>query len=127
MSDDLHPKIAAFKKFINDHPKLRAEIRKNGRSWQEYYEKWVLLGEDDPMWEEFIEKEQESSEKSGSKSEFFSQLMRLTENVDMDKVQKQVQELSGTVSTLQELLGQFQDKKKPNPMVRNQPFNWFRD
>ncbi|MFD2043989.1 spore coat protein YlbD [Ornithinibacillus salinisoli] len=127
MSDDLHPKIVAFKQFINDHPKLREEIRKSGRSWQEYYEKWVLLGEDDPMWQEFGEDDNKSTKKSGNKSEFFNQLMKLTENVDVDKVQKQVHELSGTVSTLQELLGQFQDKKKANPMTRNQPYNWFRD
>ncbi|SET29869.1 Putative coat protein [Oceanobacillus limi] len=123
----MHPKVVAFKKFINEHPKLREEIRKSGRSWQEYYEKWILLGEDDPLWDKFEKDSNESEKKSGNKSEFFSQLMKLTENVDVDKVQKQVHELSSTVATLQELLGQFQDKKKSNQYQQNQPYHWFRD
>lgn len=120
----LHPTVTEFKSFINKHPKLIEEIRKSGRSWQEYYEKWVLLGEDDPMWEKFIDKKEKSSQK---KSELFNQIMKLTENIDLEKVQGQVQQLSGTISTLQELLGTFQETKRTNQTYQNQPPNWFRD
>lgn len=125
----MHPKILAFKEFINEHPKLRSEIRKNGRSWQEYYEKWVLLGEDDPMWEKYRDNENEdnSNEKSGNKSELFGQLLKMTENIDIEKVQKNVQQLSGTIGTIQEMLTEYQRNKTPEQPQQSDPFSLFRD
>ncbi|HLR80318.1 MAG TPA: spore coat protein YlbD [Bacillota bacterium] len=121
MNDDhLHDTVKQFKQFINKHPKLIEEIRKSGRSWQEYYEKWVLLGEDDSMWEPY-KRTKKSSEKN---SELFQQLVNITEKVDFDKVQKHVHQLNDTISILQEVLGQFQDQK---PSHSNRPVRWFKD
>lgn len=50
--NQLHPSVAAFKNFVNRHPKLLEEIRKSGRGWQEFYEKWAILDEDDPFWKD---------------------------------------------------------------------------
>lgn len=129
--DKLHPTIQEFKSFLKKHPKLIEDVRKNGKSWQEHYEKWVLLGEDDPVWAQY--KPEEPKEKKGrnkeKQTELFAQLMKLTENVDLNKVQGQVQQLSSTIATVQELLGQFQQSKKTptGPATRSQPFHWFRD
>jgi len=126
--ENLHPTIREFKVFINQHPKLIEEIRKSGRSWQEYYEKWVLLGEDDPMWAQYKDAS-ESKVKSENKTDWIRQVMKLTENVDMNKVQEQVNQLSGTVTTLQEILGNFQQKEDTNPKPLNdkRQFRWFKD
>ncbi|MGY0692271.1 spore coat protein YlbD [Virgibacillus sp. FSP13] len=133
MEDKLHPSVKEFKQFLANHPELIKEIRKNGRSWQEHYEKWVLLGEEDPYWTQYKEKTETEPDEKGTKkqSELFSQLLKLTENMDINKVQHQIKQLSSTISTIQEVLGQFQETKetkKSLPETRNnQPFNWFRD
>ncbi|GGB44991.1 hypothetical protein F3157_06790 [Virgibacillus dakarensis] len=131
MEDQLHPTVREFKAFLANHPKLVKEIRKSGRSWQEHYEKWVLLGEDDPYWSQYKEDVEENSEQKGTKkqSELFSQLLKMTENIDINKVQKQVKQLSTTIATIQEVLGQFQETKKSSPGPKNEPrpINWFRD
>lgn len=132
---NLHPTVREFKAFINQHPKLIKEIRKNGRSWQEYYEKWVLLGEDDPLWESFKEPKEavETNKKTSSgKPEWINQIIKMTENMDINKVQEQVNQLSDTVSTLQEVLGQFQhkDQQEDTEQLNNhqeRPFKWFKD
>lgn len=62
----LHPSVAAFKAFVNRHPKLLEEIRKSGRGWQEFYEKWAILDEDDPFWDEY--KTEENAAETESKS-----------------------------------------------------------
>ncbi|WP_047981374.1 YlbD family protein [Ornithinibacillus contaminans] len=121
----LHPSVQSFRTFINNHPKLRSEIRKNGRSWQEYYEKWALLGEEDSYWEKY-RGESETEQKSENKADMLKQLMKYTENVDIDKVQKQVHQLSGAITTIQELIDQYQGTRK-GTSSRNQPFNWSRD
>ncbi|RDW18446.1 hypothetical protein CWR48_12820 [Oceanobacillus arenosus] len=124
----LDPTVTAFKEFINGHPKLLKEIRKSGKSWQEYYEKWVLLGEDDSHWAQYKEESSKVKEDKGEEKNFelMSQLMKLTENFDINKVQGQVQQFSNTISTIQEVISQYQQTKKPSEPVKD-PFNWFRD
>ncbi|WP_099157969.1 YlbD family protein [Virgibacillus ndiopensis] len=130
--DNLHPTVREFKAFLQKHPKLIEEVRKSGQSWQDYYEKWVLLGEEDPFWEPYKEENntEKNKKKGGQKqSEIVGQLLKLTENIDLNKVQKQAEQLSTTLSTVQEVLGQFKDTKglPKASMNQNQRFNWFRD
>lgn len=124
---NLHPTIHQFREFINRHPKLRKELRKTGRSWQEYYEKWILLGEEDDYWAVYKNDDSASKEKDEGKAELFSQLLKYAENIDIDKVQKQIHQLSGTIGTIQELIDQYQGTKKRHGPEQNHPFNWFRD
>ncbi|WP_068672498.1 spore coat protein YlbD [Oceanobacillus sp. Castelsardo] len=130
----LHPSVTSFKNFINEKPLLLREIRKNGRSWQDYYEKWVLLGEEDPYWQKYDKEDtdngsnsKEPKDKSESKNfELINQIMKLTENIDINKIQGQVANLSKTIGAVQELVDQFQQSKKQQPQ-KSQPFNWFQD
>ncbi|WP_042145045.1 YlbD family protein [Paucisalibacillus sp. EB02] len=128
-NNSLDPTIQQFRDFINQHPKLRKEIRRTGRSWQEYYEKWMLLGEKDAFWDDYKEDEDSfhSEDKEKNKSDFLNQLMKYAENMDIDKVQKQVHQLSGTISTIQELIDQYQGAKKGSRHEESNPFGWFRD
>lgn len=127
MSGDLHPTVRQFREFINKHPKLRRELRKTGRSWQEYYEKWLLLGEEDAFWDDFKEERVNSEGNEEQKNELLGKMMNYFEKMDINKVQKQVHQLSGTIATVQELLDQFQGDKKAKPQEERPPFGWFRD
>lgn len=124
----LDPTVMEFKQFINNHPKLIENIRKSGSSWQEYYEKWALLGENDSMWDQYkdTDTDHNTEHKKEKNNELFGQLIKMTENIDMNKLQKQVHQLSNTISTVQELLNQYQETKKPK-QDGNRPFNWFQD
>ncbi|MFA1818684.1 spore coat protein YlbD [Virgibacillus oceani] len=133
----LHPSVQDFKQFVNKHPKLIANLRKKGRPWQEYYEKWMLLGEDDDYWEKFKEQNTDKTEKGEDHNaddeteskkknmELFSQLLKKAEDMDMDKVQKQVHQLSNTISTVQEAISQFQQNKSST--VNQNQQQWYQD
>ncbi|NAP01153.1 hypothetical protein FRY77_34940 [Halomonas sp. MG34] len=135
MSNKLHPSVVEFKTFINKHPALIKKIRKSGRSWQEYYEQWALLGEDDPLWDEYKEaetewKKEEQDEGEGSfekNKELFSNLIKMTENMDLNKVQKQSDSFNNTISVIQELLGQFKQSDTKSEPVGKNGFGWFKD
>lgn len=140
MSEDkLHPTVREFKAFMNSHPKLLKEVRRSGRGWQEHYEKWVLLGEDDPLWDDYKEASDSSTEEDiymnadedtdETQSDMVGKIIKLTENMDINKVQEQVHQLNSAISTIQEMIGQFQESKKSHePFGRqNQSFNWFKD
>ncbi len=135
LSNKLHPSVVEFKTFINKHPALIKKIRKSGRSWQEYYEQWALLGEDDPLWDEYKEAEtewekEEQDEGEGSfekNKELFSNLIKMTENMDLNKVQKQIDSFNNTISVIQELLGQFKQTDTKSEPVGKNGFGWFKD
>ncbi|WP_420830844.1 spore coat protein YlbD [Oceanobacillus jordanicus] len=135
LSNKLHPSVVEFKTFINKHPALIKKIRKSGRSWQEYYEQWALLGEDDPLWDEYKEAEtewekEEQDEGEGSfekNKELFSNLIKMTENMDLNKVQKQIDSFNNTISVVQELLGQFKQSDTKSEPVGKNGFGWFKD
>ncbi|MGM8364246.1 spore coat protein YlbD [Virgibacillus sp. W0181] len=130
MEDKLDPTVRAFKTFINRKPKLIEEVRKSGGSWQEIYEKWALLGDDDPYWDKYDNTADSSEENSSTKKkqmELFSQLMKYTEKIDFNKVQDQVQQLNKTIDTVQEVLGQFQDTKQSKTNYQNDRFRRFMD
>src|SRR5690625_5015016 len=87
-SEQLHPSVKQFKDFISKHPHLISEIRKDN-AWQSYYEKWVLLGEDDPFWDQY--KETSAEEEN---MELLNKLVKLSDQIDMAKIQKQVGSLN---------------------------------
>ncbi len=47
----LHPSVIKFKEFVKNNPKLIQEVRKGKATWQELYEDWYVLGEEDKRWE----------------------------------------------------------------------------
>lgn len=128
VEDKLPPTVQDFKAFINERPELIEEVRKSGRSWQEYYEKWALLGEDDPFWDKYTTSQSSNNndQSQPKQTELFKQFMKYTENIDMNKVQDQMQQLNKTIDTIQEVLSQFQSTKQP-PNKQNDRFPWFLD
>lgn len=124
LSKQLHPKVKEFKDFMNKHPNLIANIRKSGKPWQYYYEKWILNGENDPLWRSYTKTDHQREKQS----KFFDQLMRFTKNIDMNKVQEHVNQLDQTIHTIQEMLNQFletQNDQQQNTTTNQ--FDWFRD
>ncbi|MFC0524014.1 YlbD family protein [Pontibacillus salicampi] len=146
-SKSLHPTVQEFKDFALKHPKLVETVKKNGESWQGYYEKWVLLGEEDSFWDAYKDNATESNKASSNEddnkdketneednSKFMGQLMGMIENVDLNKVQGHINQLNGAIANIQTLVGQFQDMKKSGDTsaaktneTRRSPFQFGRD
>lgn len=131
MSDKLHPSVREFKAFLEKHPGLVEEVRKKGKGFQMYYEKWALLGEEDHFWDQFKEKDTtkpDSKSKQG-KAELMERLVQISEHIDLDKLQKQADNINNTITTVQGLLGQFQSSKTPpqRPFSNQNMFNGFKD
>ncbi|MBM7572258.1 YlbD family protein [Aquibacillus albus] len=134
---DLHPSIEEFKTFVKKHPGLIKHVRSGNESWQTYYEKWVLLGEDDPSWEKYKEKKKsskegekaETTESKKDKSDIMNQIMNMVENVDLDKVEGHINQLNGAITNIQSLIGQFQNVRKNNSTKgeHRPPFQFNKD
>ncbi len=60
-------KLDEFKQFIKKHPLLKQEVLSKRKTWQELYEEYVLLGEEEfesyKKKEEAVEEKKETSTK----------------------------------------------------------------
>ncbi|MGN1401832.1 MAG: spore coat protein YlbD [Bacillus sp. (in: firmicutes)] len=125
-----HQSMEDFKQFIRRHTDLVKEVRRGIYTWQEIYEDWYLLGEDNPVWAEYrsgdasllpAQAESQSQEEKEAVSSFFDSL----KNVDVQAMQKHVSTLSQALGTISGVISQFQgssnDKKDKETKPRRQP------
>lgn len=124
--DKLHPSVEKFKLFINAHPELVLEIRRNGDPIQNYYNKWIEYGEDESVWG--LNKRNSHETKSDYK-DVLDQIVKYAENIDVNKIQGHVKRLNKVLDTLQLMLGDFTGQNNSNNYTRKQTdlFNRFRD
>lgn len=110
----LHPSIQKFKEFVKDHPELIQEVRKGNATWQELYEDWYLLGEDDPKWsgnkKDEKQGENEENEKE-TKTDWLGSIMGAVKNMDPEQLQGQISNISQALGAIQGVLSQFQGGK----------------
>lgn len=102
-------KIELFKTFVKNHPGLIDEVKNGKWTWKELYEEWFLLGDDDERWSRFAKLDEE--EKVDGFEGVFSKL----KNINLDDVQKNIVEMKGLVSTIQEFVRDLQPNKRQSP------------
>lgn len=120
----LDTSIIEFRDFLTNHPKLVQEVRKGGKSWQPYFEKWVLLGESDPYWEQY-KQDNEKTKKQSAK--VLDKLRNWTESVDMDQIQDKMKDWEKTITIIQGMLNQYQGNNQEKELPRNYDKNNYRD
>ncbi len=122
----LHPSVQQFKQFVKKHPLLIKEVRAGKKSWQDFYEEWTILGDDDDIWKKYKNAAEIASEKEevepaskeeeapktedqeGSKGSQFGDLLSMLKSINLNDIQGHVQNLSGIMATVQGLLQTFQ-------------------
>ena len=46
-------RLEAFREFISRHSSLRKEVLSGKKTWQNIYEDWVILGEENEIWNSY--------------------------------------------------------------------------
>ena len=128
----LHPSVQGFKLFLKQNPKIVKEVRMGKRTWQELYEDWSLLGEEDEIWSEYREEKKVTEEpKKTEKGELISQLLNQLKKMDPDQIQKQIGNVSQALGAIQGVISQFQSsgqtQKESPPVQNNHPFQFRKD
>lgn len=134
----LHPKVNEFKEFVRKNPQLIKEVRAEKTTWQELFEDWYILGEDDPRWDEYKTStnsttNETSDEDSKSNQAFLNNILNSLKKMDMNQVQYYIGQLHDALGTAQNLLTQFQtnatkqEEPKQEPERRPHPFSFFHD
>ncbi|WP_078547354.1 YlbD family protein [Litchfieldia alkalitelluris] len=128
----VHPTIEEFKNFVKKHPKLIQEVRNGNKSWQVLYEDWYLLGENDDTWSKYkMESTKGNDEEKDKKSDFIEKFLSTIKNVKMNDVQEQITNVGSAITTIQQVIHQFQggskDKSINNEPEQKHPFAFRKD
>lgn len=100
--------INNFKSFVRKNPNLIAYVRDGSMSWQKFYELYDLYGEDNSIWDSYINKKTDNTITSrtsdnSSKSNFsLGNILDMAKNIDANR-------LSDGISSLQKAIGLFGD------------------
>lgn len=111
----LHPSVLKFKEFVKNNPKVIQEVRKGNATWQELYEDWYLLGDDDKRWETLGSETSSKTEKSAeTKGDWLNNITGMIKKMDPNQVQHHMNNLSQALGAIQGVISQFQGGNQVN-------------
>ncbi|MDG4655809.1 YlbD family protein [Ectobacillus antri] len=128
-----HPSVQKFKEFVRNHPKMIYEVRNGSKTWQQFYEEWYLLGENDPIWQVYKQDgEQESvaaAQESVVAAGVMGQVMSFIKNINMDQVQYHLNNVTSTIGSVQQVIQQFKGSASDQNSTpqQNNPFFFQKD
>ncbi len=101
-----------FKSFVRIHPELANKVLKKEVTWQQLYEIYELYGENNSIWNTYFTKETITDQISSSASTIKDFLNNL-KNIDMDSVQKGINNIQKTIGLLQDIGITNKNEAKP--------------
>lgn len=117
-------KIDNFKLFVKNNPNLITYVKNNTMSWQKFYELYDLYGEDNSVWNEYLNKDTtvNSTKTESKKSSKFSDILDMVKNLDTNKLQDSISSVQKAIGLIGDIL--VKDKKpdastyNPRPIYR---------
>lgn len=107
-------KKTLFKEFVSKHPELITYIRDKKNTWQDFYEIYDIYGDNEEAWNKYFN--------SSSNDSSIGELTSLFKNVNMDNVQKHINNAQKAVSLIQELTSKSSTSniinKTPRPITK---------
>ena len=113
-----------FKTFVKSHPQLVKFIKNGDMTWQKFYEIYDMYGEEEKVWEEYLNKPSSTNTHSISmplSMDSFGEMMNFLKNIDLDSVQNGVNSLQRVLGVLQDFGTNKQPKEdyKPRPLYKH--------
>jgi hypothetical protein len=132
---DLHPSVQRFKEFARKHPKMISAVRSGQKTWQQFYEEWYLLGENDQIWNAYKPDGAGAAESTANASQetaqpgFVGQMMSFIKKIDMDQIQTHISSVTNAIGSVQQVIQQFQSPNSSGSSQRtqNNPFHFQKD
>lgn len=112
-----------FREFVSRYPGIKNDVADKKYTWQQVYENWVILGENDPMWQKYkvttskAEKKNTIEDLLGQTS--IKNVINYVKNIDPDSISK-------TLNTVQKVLQITQSfSGRPTGIYNNNYNSWW--
>lgn len=134
----LHPSVQQFKQFMKEHPLLMNEVKGEGKSLQELFEEWSVLGSEHEQWQAYRRLEsttaaapqgsQQEEKSSQSATDTLGQIMTMIKRMNVQDLQNHLAQFSSVLSNVQNVIQSFQQpNNQPNRGPHDHPFSFRRD
>ncbi|MGJ9381292.1 spore coat protein YlbD [Salipaludibacillus sp. CF4.18] len=138
MSKSLHPEIKQFKSFVRNNPHVLRDVKNESKTLQDLFEEWKLFGEEDDIWDSYLEtsenedSEEKSEEKNKSDSTKDIDVLNMLKKMNLNDLQHHLGQFTTVIGSVQELIGQFKQQQPsqtqtPPPPERPSSFFGFRE
>lgn len=113
-----------FKSFVQKHPELVSYIKDKKNTWQDFYEIYDMYGDDKNVWDKYKDESPLNAEESRAKSTSLAELASLVRNINIDNVQKYINNAQKAINVIQELTSKNPVKtekvipKSPRPITK---------
>lgn len=113
--------IESFKDFVQKHPELIREVKKNNKPWKEVYQDWIVLGEEHESWNQYSktkQKKEKAPKKERTKAEMtLGDILGALSSIQISDVQKYLSQFGNVMDGIQEILQQFNNQSdRPNQL-----------
>ena len=113
-----------FKNFVRTKPELIKYVQNGKMTWQKFYELYDLYGEDNNVWNEYLNKDTtvNTTKTESKKSNKFSDILDMAKNLDTNKLQDGISSVQKAIGLIGDIL--VKDKKpdastyNPRPIYR---------
>ena len=91
-----------FKEFVKKNPILIKYVDSNEMTWQKFYEMYDLYGENNSVWDKYLESNKTNSISDITKTSAFTDFIAFLKTINLDSLQE-------GIGSIQRVLGVFQD------------------
>lgn len=84
-----------FREFVSRYPLVREDVVSGKKTWQNIYEDWVILGENNSIWDKYKESKKETIDLLSSEN--LRNIMNYVKKINPDSISK-------TLNTVQKIL-----------------------
>lgn len=111
-------KLDNFKLFVKKNPSLLKYVKNKEMTWQQFYEMYDMYGETNDIWNDYIKKEEIISTANTIGT---LDIINWLKNVDLDKVQESINNVSRVVGVLEDLgkNNEIKPEYKPRPLYKH--------
>lgn len=108
-----------FKIYVKDHPELIKYVKSGDMTWQKFFEIYSIYGNDKSVWDKYFNDDKIVSNTKENMS--VSDLINMVKNVDLDSVQKNINNISKALGLVQSLITKDEmptDTYTPRPLYK---------
>ena len=91
-----------FKVFVKNNPNLINYVKNNEMTWQKFYEMYDLYGEENEVWNNYLNNSSNNGNGSNNLMDNFKSIFDLFRGVDLKTVQKTLTGLDKAIGTFRE-------------------------
>jgi hypothetical protein len=117
--------LESFKSFVKGNPQLIHHVNNGKMTWQKFYEMYDLYGENNSVWNEYINSEVKAAEAVTSGVGLAS-IFNWLKGINLDDVQMGINNLQRVIGVFQDF--STKDNSKPNEEYKPRPlYKHFED